>query len=123
MLASDVKSNDVVPKEYNLQITNETSVNTFIFTERDVPGYDKLKVQVRQGPKSTTQPFSQAIPRIHVLDRHKPRSTRFEKGRRFHQYHRKAVPSKFSARLKQTFCTADGVVVKRKDGSGGSRSY
>ena len=39
MISPDIAKRKNVPKEYNLHITNPDSINTFIFSEKDLPGY------------------------------------------------------------------------------------
>ena len=39
MLDPDIPRNKKVPKEYNMHISNNKSVSTFIFSEKDMPGY------------------------------------------------------------------------------------
>ncbi|KAK4697621.1 transcription initiation factor TFIIF subunit beta, partial [Lecanoromycetidae sp. Uapishka_2] len=41
LLTPNLPQNQPVPKEYNMQITNPNTINTFIFTEKDLPGYRK----------------------------------------------------------------------------------
>ena len=41
MLSHDLAPNREIPKEYNMQITDSDTVNTFIFSEKDLPGYRK----------------------------------------------------------------------------------
>ena len=41
MLSHDLAPNREIPKEYNMQITDPDTVNTFIFSEKDLPGYRK----------------------------------------------------------------------------------
>lgn len=36
-----IQKNKSVPKEYNMHLTNKVSHNTFIFSEKDLPGYSK----------------------------------------------------------------------------------
>ena len=42
MLDASVPKNRSVPKEYNLHVTNQDSFNTFIFSEKDMPGYKQF---------------------------------------------------------------------------------
>jgi transcription initiation factor TFIIF subunit beta len=94
MLSPDITINENVPKEYNMQITNQKSQNTYVFTEKDLPGFHyKSKGQNRQSADSGSQPFSQGIPRVHLPDRFKNGASRIDKGRRGQPYYRKAVPS------------------------------
>lgn len=68
----DAKNREV-PKEYNLRITDPQPVNTFIFTEKDLPGYKKYshdrappryKDRRRiEKPKKADAYFRRAIPK------------------------------------------------------------
>lgn len=40
-MSPNLPQNLSVPKEYNMQVTNPNTINTFIFTEKDLPGYRK----------------------------------------------------------------------------------
>lgn len=40
-LDPSLPKNKSVPKEYNMHLTNKDSYNTFIFSEKDMPGYSK----------------------------------------------------------------------------------
>ena len=39
LLSSDLAVHQMVPKEYNLDMTEEAVKNTFLFTEQDLPGF------------------------------------------------------------------------------------
>lgn len=92
MLSPDLTKNEDVPKEYNMNITNPDTTNTFVFSEKDLPGFSsKLKGQQSGGlppsrvPRSMYQdraskPFQQA-------DKDKPK--------RWQPYFRTAIPSRF----------------------------
>ncbi len=41
ILSPDLAQNREVPKEYNMEVTNPGVINTFVFTEKDLPGYRK----------------------------------------------------------------------------------
>ncbi len=89
LLSPEVAQNRTVPKEYNMHVTNRDSSNTFIFTEKDLPGYaskgkvDSRKVQSNGGYSST-----QITPR-NFRDRSK-----IDKNKRWQPSFRKAIPSK-----------------------------
>ena len=70
----DAKKREV-PKEYNLRITDPSTINTFVFTEKDLPGYKKYS-------------HDRAPPRY--KDRR-----RIEKPKRADAYFRRAIPSKW----------------------------
>ncbi|MCJ1449134.1 MAG: hypothetical protein MMC23_009653 [Stictis urceolatum] len=96
LMLSDGPVNETLPKEYNMQISNRNTINTFIFTEKDFPGFSQRTKEIgnpsRDGP---AQPFSQAAPRIAFHDRFRFGAQQTEKGKRF-SYHRKGVPKKTS---------------------------
>ncbi|MCJ1267757.1 hypothetical protein MMC22_007643 [Lobaria immixta] len=49
LLSSDSVQNKRVPKEYNMHATSQDSSNTFIFTEKDLPGYaSRMKGSARK---------------------------------------------------------------------------
>ena len=52
MLSPGVEENRDIPKEYNMHITDPTAVNTFVFTEKDLPGYKKYSHD-RAPPRSS----------------------------------------------------------------------
>ncbi|MCJ1332291.1 hypothetical protein MMC10_008983 [Thelotrema lepadinum] len=92
MLSPNVATNRMVPKEYNLQVTNKNSLNTFIFTEKDLPGFtNRRKAFNRQVQDESALPFSQAQPRVQFQDR--TRGSRVDKFKRGQNY-RKAIPKK-----------------------------
>ena len=95
LMLSDGPVNETLPKEYNMQISNRNTINTFIFTEKDFPGFSQRTKEIgnpsRDGP---AQPFSQAAPRIAFHDRFRFGAQQTEKGKRF-SYHRKGVPSTY----------------------------
>ena len=75
ILSHDVLQNREIPKEYNMHITDPDTVNTFIFTEKDLPGYRKYS-------------HDRAPPRF--KDRR-----RIEKPRKTEANFRRAIPSKW----------------------------
>ena len=95
MLSPNVATNRMVPKEYNLQVTNKNSLNTFIFTEKDLPGFtNRRKAFNRQVQDESALPFSQAQPRVQFQDR--TRGSRVDKFKRGQNY-RKAIPSELTS--------------------------
>ena len=86
MLSSDSAKNDIVPKEYNLNITTRNSANTFIFTEKDLPGYNsKVKGSSKQEQNGG------GPPRPLFQDRSRQGLQRIDKNKRWSP--RKAIPS------------------------------
>ena len=97
MLNPDLDKNENVPKEYNMNITNPDATNTFIFSEKDLPGFaSKLKGQQQPGGLPPTR-----VPRSLYQDGlRKPsqQSNGFDKSdksRRWQPYFRTAIPSRF----------------------------
>ena len=43
MLNANIAENKDVPKEYNMHISHRDTSNTFIFSERDLPGYRQFQ--------------------------------------------------------------------------------
>lgn len=39
LLSSDLAAHQSIPKEYDLDIQNESTKNTYLFTEKDLPGF------------------------------------------------------------------------------------
>ncbi len=89
MLSSDVTKNENVPKEYNMNITNPDTANTFVFSEKDLPGFiSKLK-----GQQAGALPPSR-VPRSIYQDRAKKPLQQGDKPKRWQPYFRTAIPSR-----------------------------
>lgn len=85
-----------MPKEYNLVTTNKNPANSFIFTEKDLPGYaSKLRSGLPRGREGGRSGYPQLPPRPQFQDRGKQgEQAKHDKGKRWQPYYRKAVPSK-----------------------------
>ncbi|KAL9121820.1 MAG: hypothetical protein Q9187_001627 [Circinaria calcarea] len=95
LLSPEVPINEAIPKEYNLQITNRSPTNTYVFSEKDLPGYsNRTKGNPRQNHDNASLPQSQVAPRPQFQDRSKQASSRFDKSRKWEPYYRKAIPKK-----------------------------
>ena len=95
LLSSAISINETVPKEYNMQITNQDTANTFIFSEKDLLGYtNRPKGTARQSQENTLLPLSQAHSRSQHHDRPLRASSRIDKTKKWQPYYRKAIPSK-----------------------------
>ena len=93
MLRKDASTKDVVPLEYNLQLMQDAN-NTFIFTEQDLPGYQRKGLSfVTSGQPRQSMPYSQATPMQLGRDRMKTAGGRADKNQRFQGGYRRAVPS------------------------------
>ncbi|KAL9130051.1 MAG: hypothetical protein Q9217_001655 [Psora testacea] len=76
MLDASIPKNRSVPKEYNMHITNQDSFNTFIFSEKDMPGYRQFTSdrapshwlnRKRVEKKKIQSSFRRAIPKQTIL--------------------------------------------------------
>ena len=95
LLYRESGAKETVPLEYNLQVTQDSLLNTFVFTEQDLPGFQKKNrsfVSADQNKQSL--PFSQAIPRQLNLDKSKASANRVDKNQRYQGSYRRAIPSK-----------------------------
>ncbi|KAI9713310.1 MAG: hypothetical protein M1812_006669 [Candelaria pacifica] len=94
LLSSDVAQNKTVPKEYNIPITNDNPVNTYVFTEKDLPGYEsKLTDAPKPGVEAGALKFPPIPARLKYQNRQKsgiPNGT--DKSKRWEPYYPKAVP-------------------------------
>ena len=96
MLAPDIAKVHTVPKEYNMQITNQNPTNTFIFTEKDLPGYAANGRQgVMQGHKNGGPPYSHGPPRPMFQDRARQNIQKYDNKKKWQPYYRKAIPSEY----------------------------
>lgn len=93
LLRKDISQHQNVPKEYNLDITEENVKNTFVFTEQDLPGY-KTRSQTKFDLKSANMPA-----RLIRSQQEKSESRDYsDPSKRFQPYFRKAIPSQFNQR-------------------------
>ncbi|KAI9809049.1 MAG: hypothetical protein M1825_002338 [Sarcosagium campestre] len=88
LLHSSVECNKDLPVEYDLQITNKDSTNTYLFSEKDLPGYStKSRPKRTNGIADSKQGSG------------KPgEKPRWEKGKRWQPYFRKAIPKQTALR-------------------------
>ena len=94
LLSSAAGISHNVPKEYNMQIQNWTPTNTFIFTEKNLPGYvAKSKVSTKYTQDSASLPFSQVAPRLGFQDRGRLAPSKFDKSKKWQPYYKRAIPS------------------------------
>jgi transcription initiation factor TFIIF subunit beta len=95
LMLSEIPLNDMLPREYNMQITNRESTNTFVFTEHDLPGFSQRGRVVNNSGGATSQPFSQAAPRVPFSNRSKlGLASKVEKSWKRGSNFRKGIPSK-----------------------------
>ncbi|ORY66289.1 transcription initiation factor IIF, beta subunit-domain-containing protein [Pseudomassariella vexata] len=88
LLDAGNSTHQTVPKEYNLEVRDMNLLNTFMFTEQDLPGY-----------KSKAQGANSNIPahlRPKPPQRPQDNNVKTEPGRkaRYQPYYRKAIPKK-----------------------------
>jgi transcription initiation factor TFIIF subunit beta len=76
-----------IPKEYNLDVKDMNLMNTFIFTEQDLPGYKNKSL----GANSNIPAYLRPRPE-RPQDKSKPEHTGGK--RRYQPYYRKAIPKK-----------------------------
>lgn len=92
MLSSDLAQNRAVPKEYNMHMMERNPASTYIFTEKDLPGYStKTK---GNGQHSFGFPSSRMPHQTSFHDRSRQGNNQADKGKRWQPYFRKAIPSK-----------------------------
>jgi transcription initiation factor TFIIF subunit beta len=88
LLSSNVPQHQTIPKEYQLDITNQKVDNTFVFTEQDLPGF-KSRSRQKFDLASANMPS-----RLSRAKNDKGISKeRFDPNKRFQPYFRKAIPS------------------------------
>lgn len=100
LLSSDAVQNKTVPKEYNMHVTNRDSSNTFVFTEKDLPGYaSKMKGSARKGQSNGAFTSGRILNRSAFRDRSRQGMQQGDKSKRWQANFRKAIPSKSSFTL------------------------
>ena len=87
-----IASHERIPREFVLQVTNNTPPNTFVFTEEDLPGFNsRLKMSGKAGDEANL-PMSKAIPQGMRQARPKVDPSKVDKTKRFQNF-RRAIPS------------------------------
>lgn len=95
LLSSDIAQNNDVPKEYNMHVMERNPASTFIFTEKDLPGYSiKGKGNNKPGQHLGGFPSSRMPSQTAFQDRSRQATNQADKGKRWQPYFRKAIPSK-----------------------------
>ncbi|KAI9868985.1 MAG: hypothetical protein M1813_002808 [Trichoglossum hirsutum] len=94
LLSSSLEQNKGLPREYNMQITNFQAGNTYIFTEKDLPGYtSKSKTKPKVGLEDLNSKFPPIPTRLLQVERDRRGGPpKWEKGKRWQPYFRKAIP-------------------------------
>jgi transcription initiation factor TFIIF subunit beta len=90
LLRSDLAQHQNVPKEYDLDITAEKVDNTFIFTEKDLPGF-KSKSQIPFDPEMANMPARLTRPKF---PKGSPDKTPWKVNKTYQPYFRRAIPKK-----------------------------
>jgi transcription initiation factor TFIIF subunit beta len=94
LLSSDLAVHQMVPKEYNLDMTEEAVKHTFLFTEQDLPGF---KSKSRQKFEAATANMPARLTRA---KNEKPMSKQpYDPNKRFQPYFRKAIPKRTTQRI------------------------
>ena len=88
LLTSELAPHQMIPKEYTLDITQETAKNTFVFTEQDLPGF-KSKSKQKFDPTSANIPARLNRGRIE-----KPGKQPWDPNKKFQPFFRKAIPKR-----------------------------
>ncbi|RQM05217.1 hypothetical protein DH86_00004234, partial [Scytalidium sp. 3C] len=89
LLSPEIAAHQMVPKEYVLDVTEESVRNTFVFTEQDLPGF-KSKSKTKFDPSSANMPA-----RLTKEKQQKPiTKTPYDANKRFQPYFRKAIPKR-----------------------------
>ncbi|PBP26182.1 transcription initiation factor IIF [Diplocarpon rosae] len=89
LLTSNLAEHQTIPKEYDLDITAQSVSNTFVFTEKDLPGF-KSRSRAKFDLASANMPARLTRPK-----NDKPISKQpYDPNKRFQPYYRKAIPKK-----------------------------
>ena len=89
MLDSQVAERSILPQEYVLEITNPMAANTFVFSEKDFPGYTTKLRSTTKIEEGLTNPLAQ---RSTFEDRSRHVHHSIQKNRK--NQGRRGVPSK-----------------------------
>ena len=94
MLSQDIKGNRGLPKEYNLQVINPSAANTFVFTEKDLPGYSQRgQESFNQEGNANANGIARASIRGGFQDRARDQLQHAGKSKRWQPYQRRTIPS------------------------------
>jgi transcription initiation factor TFIIF subunit beta len=93
VLERNAINGEEIPIEYNLNITNMEVTNTYVFTEKDMPGYEnKMETGVKEGDPAMPQRFLYPQRQREREKSSEPGGTK--KSNRYHPYVRKAIPKR-----------------------------
>jgi transcription initiation factor TFIIF subunit beta len=88
LLTSDLAQHQTLPKEYNLDVTDEKVTNTFVFTEQDLPGF-KSKSRMAFDAATANMPARLTRPKNDKPITKQP----YDPNKRYQPYFKKAIPS------------------------------
>lgn len=88
LLNPDLAVHQTLPREYKLDVQQEAVSNTFMFTEKDLPGF-KSKSRMAFNTATANMPSRLTRPK-----REKAEATPFDPNKRYQPYYKKAIPSK-----------------------------
>ncbi|KAH8179684.1 transcription initiation factor IIF, beta subunit domain-containing protein [Sarocladium implicatum] len=88
MLLEGHSAHQLVPVEYDLEVTDKAVQNHFIFSEEDLPGF-KAKSKARADAAALGMPASLLRPKYEPQERRT-----YDRRSRYQPYYRKAVPKK-----------------------------
>jgi len=89
LLSSDIAEHQTVPKEYVLDVTEETVKNTYVFTEQDLPGF-KSKSKAKFDTASANMPARLTRAKMDKAAAKQP----WDASKRYQPYFRKAIPKR-----------------------------
>ena len=94
LLDSNVLKSQNVPLEYNMHMMNRDTLNTYIFTEQDLPGYSsKSGANLKPSGHAEVPSNSRTFSRPGFQNRTGQGSYRVDKNKKWQPYFRKAIPS------------------------------
>lgn len=92
LLTRDLAAHQTIPKEYDLSVSAERVDNTFVFTEKDLPGF-KSRSRMKFDLASANMPSRLTRPK-----NDKPTGISkqpYDPNKKFKPYFRKAIPSQY----------------------------
>lgn len=91
LLDPNIAQHQLVPKEYSLNMTDQNVMNTFIFTEQDLPGF-KSKSRMAFDASTANMPARFNRAKAEKEKAALPKQP-YDPNRRFQPYFKKAIPS------------------------------
>ncbi|KAH6670093.1 putative transcription initiation factor IIF subunit beta [Halenospora varia] len=85
LLSSNVAQHQTIPKEYELDVTDQHVKNTFVFSEQDLPGF-KSKAAEKFNPATANMPAR--------FKRPKPANKPYDPNKKFESWTKKPVPKR-----------------------------